>query len=79
MTRAHTITALLAGLLFPLIASAQDANAKADPKSPTADKLPIYEIDPNAPSGPAVHAIKGELEALAPTRVAVQARVKGLK
>lgn len=32
MTRTRTIAALVAGLLLPLVANAQGANAKVDPK-----------------------------------------------
>ena len=49
MTSARTFAALVAGLLLPLVANAQGAIAKADPKSPTAERLPIYEIDPTWP------------------------------
>jgi len=49
MTRALILTALIAALLSPLALSAQSANAKVAPGSPTADKLPIYEIDPTWP------------------------------
>lgn len=36
-------------LLAPVSADAQSANAAAAPRSPTADRLPIYEIDPTWP------------------------------
>ena len=36
-------------LLAPVAADAQSANAAAAPGSPTADRLPIYEIDPTWP------------------------------
>src|SRR5262245_22805469 len=49
MTRARTLAGLAIGLLLPVMAQGQGANAKADPNSPTADKLPIYEIDPTWP------------------------------
>ena len=49
MTRASTFAGLVAGLLLPGIAFAQGANAKPDPRSPTAERLPIYEIDPTWP------------------------------
>ena len=49
MTCARTFTALAASLLVPLVANAQGANAKVAPGSPTADRLPIYEIDPTWP------------------------------
>jgi hypothetical protein len=49
MRSARTIAALVAGLLVPLMANAQSADAKAAPGSPTADRLPIYEIDPTWP------------------------------
>src|SRR3954467_2734093 len=49
MMSARAIAATVGSLLLPLIASAQSANARADPASPTADRLPIYEIDPTWP------------------------------
>ena len=49
MTLPRTVAALAAALLLPVIASAQGANAKPDPKSPTADQLPVYVIDPTWP------------------------------
>src|SRR5574339_567623 len=41
--------ALLVALLLPTAAAAQGANARPDPKSPTADQLPIYVLDPTWP------------------------------
>src|SRR5688572_29318578 len=49
MKSALTSPALAAALLLPLAAGAQSANAKAAPGSPTADKLPIYVVDPTWP------------------------------
>ncbi len=49
MTHARTKVSLAAGLLMPVVAAAQGANAKAAPGSPTADRLPIYEVDPTWP------------------------------
>src|SRR4030095_13191722 len=49
MTRTLLLTVLVAALLSPLAIHAQGANAKVAPGSPTADKLPIYEIDPTWP------------------------------
>jgi hypothetical protein len=49
MIHARTFAALVAGLLLPLVTNAQGANAKPDPASPTAERLPIYEIDPTWP------------------------------
>ena len=49
MLRARTSAALLAGLLIPAAAGAQSATAAVAPGSPTADRLPIYEIDPTWP------------------------------
>jgi hypothetical protein len=51
LTRPRHIRHLVfaAALLLPMAANAQGANAKPDPASPTADKLPIYEIDPTWP------------------------------
>src|SRR5215471_21604264 len=49
MMRAHTFAGLVAGLLLPVLASAQGANARSDPQSPTADRLPIYQVDPTWP------------------------------
>ena len=45
----RTFAALVAGLLLPLVANAQGANARVATGSPTADRLPIYEIDPTWP------------------------------
>lgn len=36
-------------LLAPAVADAQSANAKPAPGSPTAEKLPLYEVDPKWP------------------------------
>src|SRR6188472_4152452 len=49
MTRALLLTPLIAALLSPLAHPAQSTNAKVAPGSPTADKPPIYEIDPTWP------------------------------
>jgi len=49
MTRVRTFGALVAGLVLPVVATAQGANAKPDPGSPTAERLPIYVIDPTWP------------------------------
>src|SRR5882672_5704933 len=49
MRRARTFAGLVAGLLLPVVATAQGANAKPDAASPTAERLPIYEIDPTWP------------------------------
>src|SRR6476646_2449035 len=49
MTRARTLADRMAGLLLPVLAPAQGANAKPDPNSPSADNLPIYVIDPTWP------------------------------
>jgi hypothetical protein len=49
MTHVCTCAGLVAGLLLPVVAGAQGANAKAAPRSPTADRLPIYEVDPTWP------------------------------
>ena len=49
MTPANTSLAWAAAVLVPLVANAQGANARAAPGSPTADRLPIYEIDPSWP------------------------------
>lgn len=46
MTRSRIGAALAACLLVPLAAHAQSANAAVAPGSPTADRLPVYEIDP---------------------------------
>ena len=45
----RTVAGLLASVLLPLSAAAQGANARVAPGSPTADKLPVYEIDPTWP------------------------------
>ena len=49
MIHAHTVAALIAALFLPALAAAQSANAKPAPGSPTAEQLPIYEIDPTWP------------------------------
>jgi hypothetical protein len=49
MTPTRSVAGLVAGLLLPVVATAQGANAKPDPGSPTAERLPIYEIDPKWP------------------------------
>ena len=49
MTPATVIAALAACLFVPLAAQAQSAAAAVAPGSPTADRLPIYEIDPTWP------------------------------
>lgn len=49
MTPATVIAALAACLFVPLAAHAQSATAAVAPGSPTADRLPIYEIDPTWP------------------------------
>ncbi len=51
MTRARTFLGLAVGVLLPLVASGQGAHARPDPKSPTAERLPIY--DPDHLGGPA--------------------------
>ena len=42
-------TALVLLLLTPAVVSAQGATAKVAPGSPTADALPVYEVDPTWP------------------------------
>jgi hypothetical protein len=49
MTAVTASAALAACLLVPLAAHAQSANAAVAPGSPTADRLPVYEIDPTWP------------------------------
>ena len=49
MTWARTFAGLAAGFLLPGIAIAQGADAKPAKGSPTAEQLPIYEIDPTWP------------------------------
>jgi hypothetical protein len=49
MTPAFASAAIAACLLVPLAAHAQSANAAVAPGSPTADRLPVYEIDPTWP------------------------------
>ena len=49
MKPARTLAGLIAALLLPVVAVAQGANAKPAPGSPTADRLPTYEIDPTWP------------------------------
>ena len=49
MTRLRNAAALTACLLVPVVAQGQSARAAAAPGSPTADRLPLYEIDPTWP------------------------------
>ena len=49
MVHASVAIALLVTLVLPLTAHAQSANAKPAPGSPTAERLPIYEVDPTWP------------------------------
>ena len=49
MTHSRMLTVVAASLLVPIMAAAQSANAKAAPGSPTADRLPVYQIDPTWP------------------------------
>jgi hypothetical protein len=49
MTAVTASAALAACLLVPLAAHAQSANAAVAPGSPTAERLPVYEIDPTWP------------------------------
>ena len=49
MMRTRTIVAVAASFLLPAMASAQGANATVAKGSPTADRLPIYEVDPTWP------------------------------
>ena len=49
MIRTRILTVVAASLIGPFVAAAQSANAKAAPGSPTADRLPIYEVDPTWP------------------------------
>ena len=48
MSNARTVAGLVVALLVPIAANAQGANAKPAPGSPTADKLPIYVVDPTS-------------------------------
>jgi hypothetical protein len=47
LSRVHT--ALVVSLLVPAVAGAQSANAAVASGSPSADRLPIYEVDPTWP------------------------------
>ena len=49
MTRSRVLTVFAASLLVPIVGAAQGANAKTAPGSPTASRLPIYEVDPTWP------------------------------
>jgi hypothetical protein len=49
MSRAPTFVGLAAAFLLPAVSAAQGANASPDPGSPTAERLPTYEIDPRWP------------------------------
>ena len=62
--RAHTFAGLVAGLLLPVAATAQGANAKPDPGSPTAERLPIYEVDPTWPPTLPNNWILGDIRGL---------------
>jgi hypothetical protein len=64
MTPAPTAAALILGLLVPVVATAQGANAKPDPNSPTAEHLPIYVIDPTWPPTLPNDWILGDIRAL---------------
>lgn len=46
MTASHLLAVLLAALVLPATAAGQGANARPAAGSPTADRLPVYEIDP---------------------------------
>ena len=52
------------GLLTASQASAQTANAKPAPGSPTADNLPIYEVDPTRPPTLPNNWILGDIRGL---------------
>ena len=64
MTRSLTLVALLLVLLVPGKASAQGANAKPAAGSPTADNLPIYEVDPTWPPTLPNNWIVGDIRGL---------------
>src|SRR5262249_43678009 len=49
MTCTRAVAGLLTGLLLPIVVIAQGASARPDPASPTAERLPIYEVDPTWP------------------------------
>jgi hypothetical protein len=49
MRYSRTLGVIVAVLLCPALATAQGANAKVAPGSPTADDLPVYEVDPTWP------------------------------
>lgn len=51
-------------LLVPTAAAAQSANAKPAPGSPTADNLPIYEVDPTWPPTLPNNWILGDIRGL---------------
>jgi hypothetical protein len=55
---------LVAGLLLPGMAVAQRASARPDPRSPTAERLPIDEVDPPWPPSLPIHWILGPIRGL---------------
>src|SRR5947207_750499 len=64
MTPAPTAAALVLGVLLPVVATAQGANARPDPNSPTADHLPGYMNDPARPPTLPNDSMLGDLRRL---------------
>ena len=64
MRRLLTPVALALGLVLAGQAAAQSANARPAPGSPTADKLPIYEVDPTWPPTLPNNWILGDIRGL---------------
>ena len=49
MTRPSRMACIVGCLLAPIVTQAQGANAKVARGSPTAERLPVYVIDPTWP------------------------------
>jgi hypothetical protein len=64
MTRSLTLVAWVLALLLPGQVAAQGALAKPAPGSPTADKLPIYQVDPTWPPTLPNNWILGDIRGL---------------
>ncbi len=64
MTQPPAALALVACLLLPTLAGAQGATAKVAPGSPTAEQLPIYEVDPTWPPTLPNNWILGDIRGL---------------
>jgi hypothetical protein len=60
----RTFVAFAAAVLLPAISLAQGANAKPASGSPTAERLPIYEVDPTWPPTLPNNWILGDIRGL---------------